>query len=149
MASIIPNKTTLLKAVGTADTFIPLTNVANINKGDVIFVDQEAMPTSITKPAQTGNIPGVFVARTGRAASHGPGATVYTGPPTMYFATNDPVGVPSAGSQPYWINVKTGAVWVAQGDEAGPGSANRFWQLQVSTPGLGPLGIRTTTIAPV
>jgi hypothetical protein len=147
MASIIPNSTTLLKSVGPSDTFIPLSSVANINKGDVIYVDSEAMPTSRTAAPVTGAIPGVFVVRTGRAASHGVGATVYTGPPSS-FSTVDPVGVPPAGSQAWVINVITGRIWVAQGDEAGPGSANRFWQLQTLTPGIGALGVRTSVASP-
>lgn len=146
MASIVPNTTTLLRSVGSSDTFIPLSSLTNINKGDVIFMDLEAMPVARLVPGAA--LPGVIVTRTGRAASHGIGATVYTGNPAV-FATNDPVGVPGPGSQPYWINTLTGRVWVAQGDEGGPGAANRFWQLQTSTPGIGPLGVRTTAVSPV
>lgn len=147
MASIIPNQTTLLKSMLASDTFVPLSSVANINKGDVVFVDSEAMPTSSTRPSVTGNVPGVFVVRTGRAASHGVGALVYTGPPSA-FVTVDPVGVPAAGSQPWVINILNGRVWVAQGDEAGPGAANRFWQLQTTTPGIGAFGVRTLVASP-
>jgi len=46
------------------------------------------------------------------------------------------------------VNTKTGVIWVAQGDEAGPGSANRYWQPQVVTPGIAAFGVRTLTPAP-
>lgn len=145
MASIIPNATTLLRSIGAADTFVPLTSLTNVLAGYVLYVDAEAMP--IGRLVTTGALPGVTVVRSGRAASHGIGATVYTGPPAA-FATGDPVGVPAAGSQPWVINVLTGRIWVAQGDEAGPGAANRFWQLQTVTPGTGAFGVRTTTVSP-
>jgi hypothetical protein len=131
MPSIIPNKTSLTSGVATSDTFIYLASVANINIGDLLLIDQEVLPTRAYPKVSilTGNLPGVFVTRTGRAATHGVGATVYTGP-SSFFQTVDPVGVPPPGSQPYWINVKTGVIWVAQGDEAGPGALNRWWQPQ-------------------
>ncbi len=148
MPSIIPNTTTLLKSVGSSDTFIPLSSVAGIKAGDVIFIDREAMPTDQHKSPYVGTISGVSVARSGRAAAHGIGATVYTGPPSA-FSTVDPVGVPPIGSQPWWINVTTGVIWVAQGDEAGPGSANRFWQAQTTVPGTAALGVRAFTVGPM
>lgn len=146
MASIIPSFTTLLKSIGSGDTFVPLTSVAGIVKGYVLYVDSEAMPVGVV--VSNSAIPGVNVARTGRAASHGIGATVYYGPPSS-FATTNPVGVPPAGSVAWVINTITGQIWVAQGDEAGPGAANRYWQLQVSTPGIGALGVRTVSVNPV
>lgn len=147
MPSIIPNTTTLLKSVLSSDTFIPLLSVAGIKAGDVIFIDAEAMPTDQHKSPYVGTMSGVYVARTGRAAAHGIGATVYTGPASA-FATVDPVGVPPAGSQPWVINTKTGVIWVAQGDEAGPGTANRYWQAQTTVPGTAALGVRTFSIGP-
>lgn len=152
MASIVPASTTVLRSVGSGDTFIPLSSVSALAaisaaalKGWFIYVDQEAMPIAgvVTNSA----LPGVIVTRTGRAAAHGIGATVYIAPGSSFYR-NDPVGVPAAGSQPYWINASAGRVWVAQGDEAGPGSANRYWQLQVTTPGTGALGVRTSSVSP-
>jgi len=145
MASIIPASTTLAKSVGSSDVFIPLSSVSGIAKGSVIYVDLEAMP--VAQVVTTGALPGVVVTRTGRAASHGIGATVYYGAPSA-FATVDPVGVPPAGSVAWVINTITGRIWVAQGDEAGPGAANRYWQLQTVTPGVGALGVRTSVASP-
>lgn len=139
------NSTQLATSVGPSDTIIPLLSLSGISRGDVLFVDKEAMPISAL--LSTSNPVAVRVARTGVAAAHGPGALVYTGPPSA-FAPVDPVGIPPIGVQPYWVNTRTGAIWVAQGDETGPGALNRFWQLQTSTPGKGALGVRTVTIAP-
>lgn len=139
------NTTTTVRPVSSSDTFIPLASVANISIGHVLFVDLESMP--ITRLQTVGALVGVYVNRTGRAASHGPNALVYTAPPSAFYS-HDPIGVPPVGVQNYWINERAGRIWVAQGDEAGAGTANRFWQLQTSTPGRGPLGIRTTTITP-
>ncbi len=148
MPSIVPNTTTLLKSVLSSDTFIPLSSISGINPGDVVFIDQEAMASNRLNNLVTGNIPGVKVVRTGRAASHGIGATVYTGPPSA-FSTVNPTGVPPVGGQPWVINTTTGVIWVAQGDEAGPGAANRYWQAQTSLPTIGALGVRTVTAGPV
>lgn len=152
MASIVPSSTTLLRSVASGDTFIPLSSVSALSaltaamlKGWSIYIDQEAMP--IAALLTTSALPGVTVTRTGRAAAHGIGATVYMAPSSSFY-TCDPVGVPPAGSQPYWINTITGRIWVAQGDEAGPGSANRYWQLQVTTPGTSALGVRTSSVSP-
>ena len=148
MASIIPNQTALAKAIVASDTIIPLVSMANVNKGDVLFVDSEAMPTSKTvAPNLVSTPPAVLVARSGRAVAHGAGALVYTGPPAA-FVTVNPSGVPAAGSVAWQINTLTGQIWVAQGDEAGPGAQNRFWQLQSTIPGIGALGVRTSLTSP-
>ncbi len=148
MANI--NQTTLSKAVGptSAEVFIPLASLATIAVNDQLLVDREQMHVSALVPTVTP--PGVRVRRgvSGTiSTSHAPGAIVTTGPPTAFNVT-DPVGVPPAGQQPYWINTKTGAIWVAQGDETGPGTLARYWQLQVTTQARGALGIRTTSIVP-
>jgi hypothetical protein len=148
MASIIPNQTALAKSIVSADTIIPLVSMANINKGDVLYMDMEAMPTSKTlSPNFTSTPPTVVVARSGRASSHAAGVTVYTGPPSA-FVVVDPTGVPAPGSQPWQINTLNGRIWVAQGDEGGPGVGNRFWLLQSTIPGIGALGVRTSLTSP-
>lgn len=139
------NSTTLAKSIGTQDTLIPLTSVANITRGDVLFVDQEAMP--IKSLITTTSPPQAVVSRTGRSALHGIGATVYTGSPALFY-TSDPVGAAPAGQQYYWINTKTGVIWVAQGDEVGPGSATRYWVQQVNVPSIGAFGVRVFTPTP-
>lgn len=148
------NTVTLARSVGPGDTALPLISGSGINKGDYIFIVDAAgrgefMPirTLAGVTVMPTNPPTIQVVRTGMAASHGPNSLCYTGPPSAFY-TVDPVGVPPAGVQPYWINVRTGDLWVAQGDEQGPGSQTRFWQKQIITPGRGALGIRTFTPSP-
>lgn len=147
MANI--NSTTFNKAIGVADTFIPLTSVANINPNDFLFADREMM--AVDAVLSTVTPPGVRVRRGvggTTASTHAPALiAVYSGPATAFYAT-DPIGVPPSGVQNYWINTKTGVVWVAQGDEAGPGTQTRYWQAQTLVQSRGSLGIRTTTPTP-
>lgn len=149
MANIIPNQTPLAKSIGVSDTLIPLTSVANINANDMAWIDRELI--QIDAITNNSTPPQIRVRRgiggTG-AVAHGLGATVTTGAPTLFYGS-DPIGVPAPGSQPYWINVKTGVIWVPQGDEAGPGTANRYWAPQVVTYGIGSLGVRTVSVAPL
>lgn len=150
MANIIPNQTPLAKSIGSSDVWIPLTSVSGITvPSDMAWIDRELIQidalNTTTTPPQARVRRGI--GGTG-AVAHGIGSTVITGPPTIFYGS-DPIGVPSPGSQPYWINVKTGVIWVAQGDEAGPGAANRYWAPQVVTYAIGALGVRTVSVAPL
>lgn len=150
MANIIPNQTPLAKSIGSSDVWIPLTSVANITlPNDMAWIDRELLQidaiNSTMSPPQAKVRRGIG----GTAAvSHGLGATVTTGPPTIFYGS-DPVGVPAPGSLPYWINVKTGVIWVAQGDEAGPGAVTRYWAPQVVTYSIGSLGVRNVSVSPL
>lgn len=148
------NSVTLARTVQPSDTSIALLSGSGINKGDFIFVVDMAGRGEFMPIRTVGGVtvlgtnpPTIQVVRTGIAATHGPNSLAYTGPPSAFY-TVDPYGVPPTGVQPYWINVKTGDLWVAQGDEQGPGSLTRFWQKQIITPGRGSLGIRTFTPTP-
>lgn len=116
--------------------------VTGIAKGDVLYFDGEAV-RAVTAPV-LGIVPvtrGVYgtVAR-----PHAAGVLVFAGSPTQFYS-DDPKGAPLAfpPANPY-INMPSGRVWFAVGDQVGPGALARVWQLQVSAPSVGALGVRST-----
>lgn len=115
--------------IGSVTSAAPPTGVS---KGDLIWFDREAMMV-----LDAGQNP--VIVRRGMAgtiaAGHVSGTTGYAGGPEK-FSSVDPVGIPPAfpAANP-WINTRDGRVWVAQGDERGPGVAARYWQLQTTTRG--------------
>ena len=80
------------------------------------------------------------------ARYHEPGATIYVGRGDQFYS-EDPVGSPKEviPVSP-WINVVNGSIWFAQGD-AIPGQY-RWWQQQATVYDVGPVGVRTFTLAP-
>ncbi len=146
MASGDLNNTTLVRALDarSSNRHVWLgsntspTAPTGIAKGDLVFCDREAMEVidASVNP---------LVVRRGMAgtvcSSHAPGTLVYTGAPWRFYSV-DPQGVPDAYpiANP-WINVRMGRVWVAQGDQAGPGKSARYWQLQTINRSVGAFGI--------
>lgn len=133
------NQTTLGANVGMDGLLLALTNVATVAKGDVLYLDREAVTVTAA--------PVAFMVRVSRgalgtvASPHGAGAVVYTGPATK-FKTTDPVAPPIAFEDSPWINVANGNIWSANGDDVGPGVRAKYWALSVATHTIGALGSR-------
>lgn len=113
--------------------------------GGVLVIDREAMDIlALTGSGQPRVMRGASVTA---AVEHAIGTAVYIGSRTDLHHT-DPVGLPQAGVQAHWFNLATGVLWVATGDEVGPGTAARVWVPQVITRTIGALGVRQKTVTP-
>ena len=153
-ATVTLASTTLAAVVNESDTAVNVASTTGISKGIGLFVENELMSVvSVGLPSGNGTMVNVLRGRGATAQRrHSNGATVYIGRPDQFYST-DPVGTPGTVVQvsPY-INTTNGTVWFPQGDEV-PGSSNtspqpRWWQLVTNTPGIGDLGVRTTTQTP-
>lgn len=136
------NATTLSASIAATDQQPTLASLSTLAVGDVLVIDREAMAVVRLSPLRV-----MRGALSTAAVAHAGGATVYTGSPAL-FARVDPVGIPSADASSPWINLATGNVWVAQGDQVGPGVNTRYWQLQTTTRTAGALGVRVATVSP-
>lgn len=124
---------------------INVASTAGLTPGTRLWIDRELM--SVVRLLVD---PWVMVQRgvdgtVSQAHSYG---TITYGRPDQFYQ-QDPQGRPLV-IEPVspWINVINGNVWIAQGDDAPIGTDLRFWTLQTITPGIGSLGIRTTTTSP-
>lgn len=146
---------TLAEGVGASDREIKLTTTSGLtipsgtpmpSEKSWLYIDGELM-----EAVSLGVLSHVEVRRGvggTAAAPHSSQATIYLGRPDQFFSS-DPVGVPpSAVLVSPHINVRTGGVWFAQGNVLPTGQTIRWWQKQETTHGVGPLGIRTTTVDP-
>ena len=145
-ATVTLSTTTLNEGVGSTERSVKVASTSGLTSGLRLFVDGELMTV-----VSLGVDPWVNVLRgvDGTAAQHhDSGATIYIGRADQFFSS-DPVGAPREviPVSPH-INVINGSVWFAQGDELPAGSAQRWWQKQSTTFGVGALGVRTTTLDP-
>jgi hypothetical protein len=132
------NSTTTTRALSATDRRVQLASIVNVAKDDLLVIDREAM---LVLDA-TRNPVRVLRGAAGTAAvAHVNGQTAYSGTPDRFFS-RDPVGIPAGFplANP-WINLRDGRIWVAQGDQVGPGAGNRRWQLQTTSYPIGSLGI--------
>ena len=99
--------------------------------------------TVVASPVSTTTVSVARGAGGTRGAAHSDGI-VYAGAPNLFYSM-DPVGSPNAYPEATpWINLRTGTVWAAVGDEVGPNAGSRFWQ-PINTLGIsGALGVRGT-----
>jgi len=147
----MPNlaSTTLAMPLTAMDRQVQLASTTGILVDQLLVIDGEAMRVRVTPKTST-----VYVLRGQQgtqAVTHTNGATVYSGNPTQFYTVN-PRGVPVSDppANP-WINLTTGAIWFAVGDQVGPNAGDRVWQPQTSTPTIASLGVRpvpTLTPAP-
>lgn len=148
-ATVTLSSTTLKTTCSASETRIELASTSALVIGLVdqcLWIDRELMShISIG----IGNWVNVVRGVGGSVQSaHGSGAVVYIGRPDQFYSS-DPIGLPpSPVLVSPWINVLTGAIWLAEGDEVGPSAGARFWQAVTNVPGTGALGIRTTTQNP-
>ena len=136
------NSTRLAQDTSVKGQQITVASVAGISKGDLVYVDGEAMrvtaaPITPVLKVQRGQY--------GTAATeHAAGNVLWSGKPTQ-FHSDDPKGKPLAAPlENPWINMGARRIWFAIGDEVGPGVDGRYWQLQAGGPVIGALGVRPT-----
>jgi hypothetical protein len=141
-ATVTLSTTTLTYGVGPAAGRIALDSTDGITPNIRLFIDGELMKVISLDVAPWVNVARGVDGTSG--ASHPSEATVYIGRADQFYS-QDPVGRPDAAIRvsPY-INAINGRVWFAQGDANT--TANRWWQLQTTTYGIGPLGVRTATV---
>lgn len=137
--------TTLSQLVGPSDQTFKLASTSGITPGTRLYLDRE-----LTSVVSVGD--GLVTVRRGvdgtAGARHGYNTLITIGRADQFFEV-DPLGLPpnELPVTPY-INVLTGVVWVATGDEQGPGVSGRLWQQSTTTSTIGSLGVRVTTTTP-
>jgi hypothetical protein len=136
--------TTFASPVLKEDTQVNLTSTSGIAPGVFLYATREAM--LVVALTGIGNMATVLRGREGtETRAHSTTETVYLAQGYQLF-DQDPQGVPAAATfaNPH-INVRTGTLWVVQGDDVGPGTAARTWAPITSTQTIGALGVRVTT----
>jgi hypothetical protein len=138
--------TTLDQTLDAKSRSVKLASVSGVRVGMCLFLDGELVKVTLLDIA-----PWVQVLRGqdgSKAIPHSSGVAVYIGDGSQFYQF-DPVGRPSETFEVSpWINVQTGAIWFAQGDNDPVGLADRWWQQQGVTYDQGPLGVRVKTFNP-
>lgn len=145
-ATVTLSTTTIASPVGRNDAQVKVASTSGLTPGIRLFVDRELMQVVSLGVSSLVNVRrGVD----GTAADrHNANSTVYIGAGDQFY-TYDPTGVPpDAILVSPWINVRTGDIWLAEGDPDPTGTLPRWWQKQTTTRAIGPLGIRTVTLDP-
>lgn len=133
--------TTFAAPVGKFDSQVKVASTSGLAAGSRLFADQELMQVVSLGVSTLVNV------RRGidgtASQSHGTEVVVYKGAADQFYSF-DPQGRPREDLlvSPH-INIRTGAVWFAQGD--GTPAGQRWWQKQSIGHGVGPLGVRTST----
>lgn len=133
--------TSFLIPVSQGATQVKVASTSGLTPGVRLFADKEMMQVVSLGVSTLVNVKrGVDGTA---AAPHGSDVTVYIGTGDQFFAY-DPVGQPPpiVLVSPH-INVRTGDVWFAQGDDLTSGQ--RYWQKQSVARAVGPLGVLTAT----
>jgi hypothetical protein len=146
-ATVSLSTTTFSNTVEPADSRVILASTSGITPGVRLYVDRELM--AVDRLTGIGNEAVVLRGIEGTAASrHATNSTIYIGRGDQFYSS-DPIGLPPAILPVYpYINVLTGVVWVAQGDEVGAGNAGRIWApitLAMARDGVGAYQVTTTT----
>lgn len=143
-ATVSLSSTTFVQTVEPSDSKVVLASTSGITPGVRLFADRELM--QVLSLTGVGN---EVVLRRGvdgtSASRHATLAPVYIGRADQFY-DSDPRGLPPVTLLVYpYINVVTGVLWVAQGDEAGPGNAGRMWAPVTVAEAQGALGINVIT----
>lgn len=144
-ATVTLSSTTLLEGIDDKATRIKVASTAGIVAGLRMYHDKELVavirldvdPWVIVKRGADGT----------PSLPHGAGAQMFIGRADQFYQ-GPPRGRPQSAIEvsPY-IDVVNGVIYFAQGD-AVPAGAPRYWQIQTTTLGVGPLGVRTVTLDP-
>jgi len=145
-ATVTLSTTTLAAPVNSRDGRIKVASTSGLFAGYRLWIDKELMSVVSLDVDTWVNVKRGVDGTSGSA--HSSSATLTIGRADQFY-TSDPVGSPPAAVlvSP-WINVLSGKVWFAQGDTLPDGDSNRWWQEESVTRGVGPLGVRTTTLDP-
>lgn len=145
-ATVTLSTTTLSVAVNANASSITVASTSGLTSGTRLFIDRELLTVVSLGVGTAVNVLRGVDGTSG--AAHASSSVVTIGRADQFYQS-DPIGAPPAAIpvSPY-INVITGAVWFAQGDQEPSANTNRWWQLQTSTYDVGPLGSRTLVQTP-
>lgn len=144
-ATVTLSTTTFNATVEPGDTKLIMGSTSGLAPGVHLCVDRELI--AIDRLTGLGNEVVVKRGQDGTAASrHATNTPVYIGRADQFYST-DPVGLPPAvlPVSPY-INVRAGRIWVAMGDDLGPGNAGRIWAEVTTAMSAGALGVPVITV---
>ncbi len=145
-ATVTLATTTLVDTLAAGEAIAVVASTSDLAKGLGLWIDRELLAVASFGPGTS-----VTVRRGvgGTASSaHSSGATVTIGRLDQFYET-DPIGIaPIAVPVSPWINVITGDVWTAQGDEAGADATLHYWTKNETTHGTTAFGSPATTVAP-
>lgn len=144
-ATVTLSSTTFSQTVEPGDSKVIFASTSGLSPGVCVFADRELM--RIERLTGLGNEAVVRRGIDGTVSSrHATNATVYIGRGDQFYH-QDPMGLPPIVMLVYpYINVRTGVLWVAQGDEDGPGNAARIWAPVTVAMAAGALGVSTVTV---
>lgn len=143
-ATVTLSTTTLTNDVDASATRIKVASTTGMLAGYRLYLDGELMQVVSLDVDPWVNVKRGVDNTVGSA--HPSLATLYIGRADQFYS-QDPAGRPNAAVlvSPY-INVTNGTVWHAQGDASA--TADRWWEKQTATHGIGSLGVRTVTYSP-
>lgn len=138
----------LVRAISAGDSFVQFNSATGLLPNLFVFMDQELL--QIISNSNISDALGTwFTVRRGcqntRATRHSANALGYIGSGHQFY-DYDPEGAPTDAPpvSPH-INLRTGVLWVPQGDDVPDGQ--RWWTQYSNTHDIGALGIRTNTLA--
>lgn len=139
IATVSLSSTLFTSTVEPSDSQVILSSTSGVTPGVRLFCDRELL--AVERLTGIGNAAVVRRGVDGTFASrHATDAVVYIGRADQFYAS-DPIGLPPAVLPIYpYINALTGDVWVAEGDETGPGNAGRVWSKATQSIDAGALG---------
>lgn len=140
------HETTLTRAVQASDRYVYLADVGDAQRGDLLYVNGETLRVT-GSPLVNNAVPVMRGYAGSPAVAHLNGLSVFSGRPHRFHTTDPHGNAPAAPDDNPWINITDGRVWRAQGDQEGPGSSARVWELVTTTYPIGALGIRTAPTA--
>jgi hypothetical protein len=147
-ATVSLSSTTFATTVEPSDTLVNLASTSGIVPGVLLYCDRELL--AVDRLTGIGTQAIVRRGQDGTAATrHATNATVWIGRGDQFYSST-PTGLPPAILPVYpYIDVRTGVIWVAQGDETGVGNAGRIWAAVTIAMVPGSLGnAQTVTTTP-
>ena len=149
MANLVTfTQTTLTKPLSKDSNECYLASTSGLIPGvHRLVIDAESMAVTGLGPSG-----GLVFLRRGQdltlTGDHADGTIVWVAEPHQLY-DRDPLGLPpDQVLYSPWINLRTGAVWFAQGDATGAGVKTRWWQQMIATRTIDGLGFRQTTYDP-
>lgn len=145
LATVSLSSTTFATTVEPSDTLVNLTSTSGIVPGVSVFCDRELMFVERLTGIGTQTI--VRRGQDGTSATrHATNSTVWIGRGDQFY-NSTPTGLPPAVLLVYpYIDVRTGVIWVAQGDETGPNNAGRVWAQTTQAMVAGALGNQSVVV---
>ena len=145
-ATVDLSTTSLVKPISAWDSQIVVASTSGLTTGKRLYADRELMSVvSVDSSSQVTVRRGVDSTL---AAPHASSMVCVIGDADQFFSY-DPQGMPKDAVlvSPH-INVRTGDIWLAQGDVSPEGNSARWWEKVQVKYDVGALGIRSVTSSP-